>query len=195
MIEGNGEVFGVGSNRDQPFWVATDVEKDSTFIIYDFGRAFCQAKWESSAGELPCPGRIGDRDGFVYLLETPELENRSENEPALWTHPEMVKNGWISGTYPRIRIKDTYRFAADIGCLADYRKCSVTFEVYYQVGNEDLKLLDKWNESYDGVITRVDVDLSFLAGESVRFVLAVRVHGGSPTEAAAFWLIPQIRLP
>jgi hypothetical protein len=195
MIQGRGETFGSGSNQNQPFWVQIDVENDSAFIIYDFGRAFCQAKWESSAGVLPCPGTIGDRDGFVYLWENPDLENRHENEPALWTNPEMVKNGWISGTYPKIRIKDTYRFAADIGCLAGYNKCSVTFELYYQDGNDKLAMLGKWNEVYDGSITRVDVDLSFLAGQSIRFVLAVRVNGGSPSEAAAFWLVPQIRLP
>ena len=165
------------------------------YMIYNFSQSFCLAHWESGAGDLPCPGKIGDSDGFVYLLSDPNLENRRENEPVIWTHPEWLKDGWISGKYPTIRIKDTYRFMADVGCLADFRTCSVTFELYYQIDDKKLVLLGTWDEINDGNITRIDIDLSFLAGESVHFILAARVNGGRPEHAAAFWLVPQIRIP
>jgi Ig-like domain from next to BRCA1 gene len=195
MLEGGGDVFGGGSNGDQPFWVLVEVVDNPQYIVYNFAQNYCRGTWESGAGQLPCPGKIGDPDGFVYLLSNPNLETHRENEPVIWTNPDWEKDGWISGRYPTIRIKDSYRFMADIGCLGDFRKCSVTFELYYELASDNIQLLGTWDEVNDGVITRVDLDLSFLAGKSVHLILVTRVNGGPPDQAAGFWLVPQIRTP
>jgi hypothetical protein len=128
----------------------------------------------------------------VIRLNEPNQENRKENEPALWTNPEMKNDGWITGTYPEIKIKKGDHFLADIGCLADSEKCDVIFRLNYRIGDGPVKTLGEWHEVYDGQITRVDVDLSDLDGKSVKFILTVLANG-SYKDDAAFWLMPQIR--
>ena len=41
-------------------------------------------------------------------------------------------------------------------------------------------------------MTEIDIDLSFLAGETVSFILVAEVNGGDPKEAEAFWFSPRI---
>ena len=49
----------------------------------------------------------------------------------------------------------------------------------------------RWDESYDGTTTNIAVDLTPLAGETVRFVLTVR-DNGNPLGDYAIWFMPQI---
>ena len=58
----------------------------------------------------------------------------------------------------------------------------------------NLKDIGEWQESYDGNITRIELDLSSLADKSVRLVLIVDANGKSK-EDAAFWLNPHIQRP
>lgn len=193
MLEDDaGERFGLGSKADRVFWVEIRVKEVDSGTAYSFVEAVCQADWESSeADELPCPGEIDDPDGFVVVLDEPDQENRRENEPALWTNPARENDGWIKGTFPAIKIKDGDHFLADVGCLADYTKCLVIFEVSYQVEGKKAQSLGTWHEEYDGEITRIDIDLSDLSGKSVKFILTVKANG-SFRDDAAFWLVPQI---
>jgi len=183
--------FGVGSSAKQPLIVMIEVKKGDTGVIYDFTTNYCAAEWESNAGDLSCPGEEGDSDGFVLRLGDPNLESRHENEPALWTNPELVKDGYISGIFPPIEIKSGDRFLADIGCLAENPKCDVIFLLRYDTGDDSGKL-DDWHEVYDEKVTRVDIDLSRFDGQHVQFELLVRANGPS-REDAAFWLVPRIQ--
>ena len=54
-----------------------------------------------------------------------------------------------------------------------------------------MRNLDTWNEVYDGDFTRVDIDLSPLAGKSVEFILTV-LNNGDNQEDWVFWLRPAI---
>jgi hypothetical protein len=190
LRDANGR-FGIGDSADKPFWVQIKVAEPTSGLVYNLANNFCTAEWESDAGSLPCPGSSNQDDGFVVRLPNPSLENRHENEPALWTNPERVDDGWITGTYPAFKIKDGDHFLADIGCLAGYPKCDVIFQLNYRVNGPGLKKLGEWNEVYDGKITRINVDLSDLAGKSVQFVLTVLANGSSKDDAA-FWLVPQV---
>jgi hypothetical protein len=125
------------------------------------------------------------------MLDSPDLETTREDELALWTRPNEVRNGWISGQYPAYRVRDGDRFVAEVGCLRDSRECQVSFQVDYQLSDGRVRNLGVWTESYDGSTTRIDADLSSLAGDSVRFFLSV-YNEGEPEEADAFWLVPHI---
>ena len=183
--------FGGGSNARNPLTVEIEVDERASGIVYDFVINYCAADWENKSTELDCPGNEGDEDGFVVRVDDPALESRLENEPALWTQPENVEEGLIQGTYPVYTVNEGDHFRATIGCLAGYTHCQVMFQLKYQIGDGDIKTIESWDEVYDGDTTRIDIDLSNLAGEKVKFILVVKADGSSRDDAA-FWLVPQI---
>jgi hypothetical protein len=125
-------------------------------------------------------------------LNSPKLEGgRSENEPALITHPEWINNGVISGRFPAFDVEDGDEFHAVIGCLFDAVACDITMQLNYRENGGDLQPLREWDEDYDGEFRNVEVDLSSLAGSSVEFVLAVQSNGTFDDDRA-FWLAPTI---
>lgn len=188
-----GQVFGIGEGAQKAFWVDIRVAAPpiSRYPL-DFAATYCSAAWESSAGRLACPGNWNDEQGSINLLDRPEIEtDRIEDELTLWMRPEETNNGWIRGIYPAYTVKAGDHFLADIGCLADNPGCDVTFSLDYQVGNS-VRNLGYWREVYDGSLTRVDIDLTPLAGQSVQFILSVTANN-RPSQANAFWLVPSIR--
>jgi len=192
LEDDSGEQFGLGSKADKVFWVEIRVKEVESGTAYSFVEAYCEADWENSEEEdLPCPGETDDSSGFVVRLDTPEQENRNENEPALWTQPPLEDEGWIKGTFPEVKIKDGDHFLADVGCLADYNKCNITFEVSYIEDDKKAQSLGKWTEEYDGEITRIDIDLSDLADKTIQIILIVKANDAHRDDAA-FWLVPQI---
>jgi hypothetical protein len=186
--------FGGGSGGTRPFFVQIEAIPNSNNIAYNFALDFCAARWQSDSGDLICPGTTSDPEGFAIMLHNAELETRQENEPVLWMQPYNEVNGWISGTYPAIDIQAGDRFQADIGCLAGYKKCNINFELWYRISNAPKKKIDTWQEFYDNHLTRIDLDLSPIAGNKVSFILVVYANS-NPDQAAGFWLMPQIRRP
>jgi hypothetical protein len=188
-----GANFGIGARADKPFWVDIQVVTTNTGYAFDFVANVCAANWRSSAHSLSCPGDANSQYGFVEVLNQPILETgKHENEPALWTHPEYARDGWITGIYPPYRVENGDRFLADLGCLEKSQGCDVTFHLNYQAPNGTVHSIASWHEVYDGKLTRAEVDLSPLAGKSVRFILSV-TNSGKPSAANAFWLVPSIR--
>lgn len=185
--------FGDGSEGTRPFFVQIEAIPNSKNIVYNFAANFCAARWESGSGDLICPGKEGDPNGFVTMLHKAWLETRSENEPTLWMQPNE-RDGWISGVFPAIEIQHGYHFQADIGCLAGYEKCNVNFELWYRLPNSPKKKIGTWQEYHDSHLTRINIDLSPLAGSKASFTLLV-IANSNPDQAAAFWLMPQIIIP
>ena len=194
MLQDGSTTFGAGSGAARPFFVQIEAIPNTSQIIYNFAVDFCAARWESSAGDRLCPGIQGDPNGFAIMLHKAEVETRKENEPALWMQPFNEKGGWITGTFPAIEIQAGYQFQAEIGCLASYEKCNVNFELWYRLPESPKKKLGVWQEYNDQHLTRVSIDLSPLAGQKASFILIVYANN-NPEQAAAFWLMPQIRLP
>jgi hypothetical protein len=187
----SGDLFGISSNAEEPFWVEIKVIEADKYA-YDFGANYCAAKWHSDAGRLDCPGESGDEDGFVLLVDRPLVEKeRLENETALVMGPEDEEEGWIQGEYPEIEVEPDYHFKAVVGCMDDSQDCDLVFRLYYRIDDGNLQTLWEVREVYDDNLTRVDVDLSSLEGEQVQFVLAVLANG-SPEDDRAFWLVPRI---
>jgi hypothetical protein len=188
----DGVAFGLGDGGDKPFFVQIVVGAQAPEVVYDFVTKYCDATWRSGAGDLSCPGTDSDPEGFIVKLSAPKLEGgRTENEPALFTHPEWVNNGVISGRFPAFDVEDGDEFHAVIGCLFDAVACDMTMQLNYRADGGALTPLREWDETYDGEFRVVEVDLSSLAGSSVEFVLAVQANGAF-NEDWAFWLSPRI---
>jgi hypothetical protein len=196
----DGVLFGLGSDGESPFWVQiivgpTPTPKPET--VYNFVANYCTASWVSGAGSLPCPGTDTDAEGFVIKKDNPKLENgTTDDEPALWTHPQWVNNGVISGRFPAFNVLEGDHFKTVIGCLYGGAACDVKFQITYRANGGGLELLDQWTESYDGTIRKIDIDLAAngLAGKSVEFSLVVQANGPS-NQDWAFWLLPRIEGP
>jgi hypothetical protein len=189
----SGRTFGIGPAANKPFWVEITVKNVVGPYPYDFVANMCAAAWRNSSRGLPCPGNPASELGSIVLLEAPRLETgKHENEPALWTRPEAIHNGEISGVYPAYRVQNGDRFMSDIGCLENSPRCDVTFIVDYQAAGQPVRNLGSWREVSDGRLRRLEIDLSGLAGQSVQFILRV-VNNGRPADANAFWLVPSIR--
>jgi len=192
MLRNKDGRFGIGDSADVAFWVQIKVKEVTSGEVYNFAENYCSADWATSKkDQLLCPGKGTEPSGFVLLLNNPELESRKENEPTLWTNPAMFDDGWITGTYPGIKIKTGDRFLVDVGCLADAKNCDVKFQINYRANGGAIKSLGEWHEVYDGQMTRIKLDLSSLDGQSVQFVLTVLANG-EYDEDAAFWLNPHI---
>jgi hypothetical protein len=183
--------FGTGSTAKNPLTVEIEVNENAIGVVYDFVINYCAAEWSNKTTELSCPGDEDDEDGFVIRLDDPALENRIENEPALWTQPEAITDGLIQGKFPEYSVQAGDHFRAAVGCLEGYERCQVIFQLKYQIGDGPILDLGRWDEDYDETTTDVDVDLSSLAGQKVKFILMVKADG-SPREDAAFWLVPHI---
>ena len=196
----NGLLFGLGDEADRPFWVQIVVGPTPTpqpETVYSFVDNYCSAGWRNATSEIEdCPGTQTDIVGFVIKRETPKLENGlTENEAALQTHPQWIDNGMISGRFPAFNVVDGDHFKTVIGCLykSGGSTCDIKFQLTYHADGGPLQLLGQWEESYDGTIRRIDIDLADkgLAGKSVEFSLVVLANGSS-TQDWAFWLLPRI---
>jgi hypothetical protein len=190
----DGEEFGVGSDGETPLTVAIRVVLPPDLgFRYDFTANYCQAAWKSGAGTIYCPTATNPEFGSISVVNQPTLETgHEENEETLLTRPQDKSNGTIAGTYPGFKVKNGDYIIADIGCLQDNQGCDVTFYIDYILSDGTVKHLDSWHEVYDRKITRINEDVSFLDGQTVKFVLGVKINA-KPSKANVFWLVPSIR--
>ncbi len=186
----SGALFGFGPQADSAFWV--DVKVGGVeYVAYDFANNYCDANWTNNDRDLPCPGDDNDETGFVMKLNTVTLEDGDpEDGPALFTLPKGRNNGFISGQYPSFTVREGDRFRSLINCEYRAKKCDVVFRLDYK-NNGKVKTLASWREVCEGKYYLVDLDLSALEDETVKFILVVSANG-SPTQDHAVWLNPRI---
>ena len=186
----SGVLFGVGAN-DANIYVDVRVS-GYTVTGYDLIANACDASWTNGSGiDLPCPGTIGDNQGFVVVMNSPQLEDGKSIGNALATYPEKGNNTSITGKYPKFGIESGDRFQAYIGCLENANDCDMIFRLQYQIGNGDIRTLGQWREVYEGQYYPLNIDLSFLSGQNVKFILTVYSNGSSK-EDFALWVMPRI---
>ena len=186
----NGALFGFGAQADTAFWVDIKVT-GSSYTAYSFVANYCDANWENESNALPCPGTDGDPNGFVIKLNAPVMENGvTEDEPGLLTSPQDINNGFIGGQYPAFTVQAGDRFRTIVNCQYNSKKCAVIFRLDYK-NTGQIKTLASWNEIYEGKYYPVDLDLSALAGQTVKFILVVSANGGQNNDNA-IWLNPHI---
>jgi len=192
LRSGSGEWFGYGKAASKAFWVDIEVVKPRGDYTYDFALNMCAAVWRSEDMRLPCPGYTTSEEGFVQLLDSPKLENRNEDELALWVHPNEERYGWLNGTYPTFKVQEGDHFKSWVGCLEGYGKCSLKFYLDYEDEDGKVRRLGEWIEEYDGEVTIIDFDLSELADKSVHFILGVEAITKNVDDAQGFWFVPVI---
>lgn len=185
----SGVIFGLGSGNSS-FYVDVTV-KGYTVTGYDFAANYCDAAWENNTRSLPCPGADGENRGFVMLLNSVKLEDGKARDNVLLTHPKRSDDGLIRGVYPAINIKSGDSFQALIGCQHKANDCDVYFRLEYQIGNGTIRTLGQWREVYEGQYYPVNIDLSSLSGEKVKFIFTVFANG-SGHEDYALWVAPRI---
>lgn len=183
-------LFGVG-NGDASIFVDVKVT-GYTVGAYDFFANACDADWTNGSGDdLPCPGTQGANEGFVIQLNSPKLEDGRSIGNGLLTYPEKGNNGLITGKFPKFRIEMGDRFQTYIGCLEKANDCDMIYRLQYQIGNGEIRTLGQWREVYEGESYPVNIDLSFLAGQNVKFIFTVLANGSSH-EDFALWITPRI---
>ncbi|QYK50103.1 MAG: hypothetical protein KF701_06815 [Anaerolineales bacterium] len=191
----NGYTFGVNGHANSvgvPFFALIRVGVPSSGIRYDFAANYCSASWSSNeAGSLPCPGANSGTQGFVLVLQNPQLETRDEDEPAIWPRPNHASNGFIRGVYPEFTVQNGDRFRTQVGCLKNNPNCHLQFTFSYILNGTET-VLGTWNEKLEGLAKDVNVDLSSLAGKTVRFVLTVKPNNTDYAQANGFWFVPRI---
>ena len=183
LRDANGVLFAF-NNPDATFWAEVEVAGAAVtaapvapqpFSSLDVG--YCSAQWSSGLGNLPCPGKAGDLAGFVFSDSTPMLENGVEDdELGLWLGVQDVKDGYIKGVYPEVTIGSAVQFSAVLSCDRAQSACDARVSFGYLEGGSE-QWLDSWHEVNDGAFNRVNVDLSALAGRSVRLMLKVDALG------------------
>lgn len=183
--------FGTGLNANNPVWVEIDVE-GSQQITFDFVKDVCKATWVSGAGQLSCPSQEGDARGFVLLVRNPLLESGvPDARPAILIGPQYIENGYTIGIFPAYTVQPGDRFQTTLSCKSTATDCFVVLRLDYQIGFGPIQTISSYLERNEGNSYPVEVDLSFLAGQDVKFVLTT-FTAGAPTDDVALWIAPRI---
>ena len=195
LRDDKGMLFGLGATSVS-FYADIKVSGvSSSKYALDLATSYCTATWKNGSNTLTCPSPDNDSRGFVKLLTSPKLETgQIDDEPGVLTNPQVITDGYIQGTYPSVRVENGYHFKSIVGCEYNATSCSVKFQLQYRIGDGSVETLGSWNETYEGNFTKVDVDLSSLAGKDVKFILTVSANGSSNGDRA-LWLHPRITKP
>lgn len=188
MLRGpNNNPFGTGPNGASPFFVLISVADE-----YSFAEHACSAKWSTAAGDLPCPGKEDDQQGFVIPVENPKMEDGQEREGlGILVKAQPAAGGYIVGRFPQIAVPEASDFRAEISCQHGAEGCYVRFRVTYQIEDGPEIVLGEWNEGYEGGTGRAVADLDALAGKAVSFNLYLYA-AGTPEASRGIWFFPRI---
>lgn len=183
--------------QNKSFFV--EVKVGLTSSGYDFHSRASEATWASGAGSLTFGGPDTNADGFVMYRNNQKVEDGSSASKVLEMYPQWVNDGAITGRYPAYIVRTGEHFTAKIGFLANSDgTCgsgNVKFQFNYREGGVlHNPALGEWNETCNGTLTSVDIDLKDLVGKKVEFVLVVMANGPA-TQDMAVWISPQISVP
>ena len=188
----SGVLFGIGSNANSSWWVSIRVTGSTqTGVVYDFGAQAESAAWSSGAGGLTFPGTDGDAKGFALRIANAKYESGAlAKEPTLLVGPQQVSNGYIQGRYADFTVQNGDRFQTTVGCAEGATSCYVTFRLDYEVGGT-VRTFWSFRERFEGLTYNANINLSPLAGQTVKFILHVNAYG-SPVGDRALWGNPVI---
>jgi hypothetical protein len=122
---------------------------------------------------------MGDPKGFVYYLDAPQLEDGTIGQHGFLSAPDNVTNGIIEGFFSPIAIQKGDHFQGVLGCKYEAKQCDIVFQVDYQIDSYPTQKLATVFEHSDGEYTKLDIDLSALAGQNVMFILTTFTNGPS----------------
>jgi Ig-like domain from next to BRCA1 gene len=188
----SGALFGIGFNSSKSWWVEINVRgTPTTNVAYDFTANAGSATWSSGAGGLSFPGTDGDAKGFALKLDKPNFESGVvASQPGLLVSPQQITNGFIQARYPDFTVQSGDRFQATVGCQAGATSCYVAYRLDYEV-NGTIRTFWTFREKFEGLTYNANLNLSPLAGQTVKFILYVSAWG-SPIGDRALWGNPVI---
>jgi hypothetical protein len=191
LSNASGTRFGIGTTPVLPIWAYIFVV-ESNMVAFDFVANAPYAEWKSGGGILPYPGTSGDGRGYALKLDYPKLEDGSfDPQPALLMVPQNRYDGYIQATYPEFLVQQGDQLNLLVNCNHDAVSCYVTFRVNYRLPSGAVRTLWQGREVYEGHVRRANVDLSPLAGQSVKFILMVLATGSTSGDLAV-WGAPRI---
>lgn len=187
----SGDVF---FGADKGIWVAIKVVSyNNKFILVN---NICDALWRNSTSDttapLPCPGKDGDANGYVYRTDTPKFYSRSDDEPSIVVGPQQVSDGVIVGTFPPVLVPSGSQFRTFVGCGEKMTNCNARVTITSQVGDgQETTLKDLTQQASDFNPLSVDLDSAGLSGQNVVFRFYVRANGSASQDKIIF-LSPMI---
>jgi hypothetical protein len=186
-----GVTFGM-SPDDEPLSLSITVGSHQS-IALDLTESACQAEWTSSTGSVDCPETEDIAGGFVNPVESTTGEGGiGFTQPGLEVIPNEGPGGAIMGTYGLLQIQPGDSFHAILACADNQPDCSLVFELLYDPGDHHLVSVRRWVEVTDGTHQKVVVDLSSLAGETIRLILSVSSQTGTTYDNKGLWITPMI---
>ena len=188
-----GDLFGASPTANRPFWVDIKVKAPAVVgTVYDFVENACSAQWFSGYGTLPCKGKDKDPNGFVLIQNSAKLEDGTTSfNPSLLTAPQNIFNGYIRAVYPSFRIRSGDHLKTIVNCEGGATSCGVLFRIDYQLSDGIVRDLWAFGEQYDRKYYSLDLDLTPLAGQDVKFVLTILSLGDASGDRA-LWVGPRI---
>ncbi|MGE5378368.1 MAG: NBR1-Ig-like domain-containing protein [Bacteroidota bacterium] len=188
----SGSKFGIGYNANKPWWVEIVVPGGGPGGTgYDFAAKADSATWSSGAGTLTFPGTQGDARGYAIRLTNAVFESgATASQSSLLMSPQQVTNGFIQGRFTDYTVASGDRFQATVGCQQGATSCYVQYRLDYETGGT-IRTFWTWKERYEGLTYNVNLDLSPLAGQTVKFILYINAYG-SPVGDQALWGNPVI---
>jgi len=155
---------------------------------YDFLEKFCDAQWGNASQDLPCLERTATTKVLFLSKIRPKWKTAVPRRvKVLMTFPQAIKDGLITGKYPGFNVQTGDRFQAWINCMYKANDCNMIYKLQYQIGKGAVQTLGQWNEVYEGQHYVINIDLSALNGQKVKFILTVLANG-SPHEDYALWI-------
>jgi hypothetical protein len=188
----SGTPFGIGYNALKDWWVEINVTGSTTTgTAYDFTANAGSATWSSGAGGLSFPGTEGDAKGFALKLDKPNFESGvTASQAGMLFSPQQITNGFIQAEYPDFTVQSGDRFQATVGCQAGATSCYVAYRLDYKVGTT-IRTFWTFRERFEGLTYNANLDLTPLAGQTVKFILYISAYG-SPVGDRALWGNPII---
>jgi len=192
LKDGAGQQFGVGWSGSVAIFALINVVAPPS-VAYDFTAQAPSAIWTSGVpGSLSFPGSPGDSIGAVYSDPAPHFENNvTASKPGLVVSPNDAYNGFIEGYYTGYTVQKGDRFQTTVGCEYGHSACYVAFSLKYQIGSGPVHTLWTFRERYEGLTYSANVNLDWLAGKTVNFILNMSAYG-SPVGDSAIWGHPVI---
>jgi Ig-like domain from next to BRCA1 gene len=188
----SGTAFGIGYAANRSWWVEINVNgTPTTGVAYNFTDRASAATWSSGAGGLSFPGADGDAKGFALKIDKPNFESGVvASQPGLLVSPQQITNGFIQGRFEDFTVQSGDRFQATVGCQAGATSCYVAYRLDYEV-NGTIRTFWTFREKFEGLTYNANLNLSPLAGQTVKFILYISAYG-SPVGDRALWGNPVI---
>jgi hypothetical protein len=203
----SGAIFGLGNNN-LPFWIKIKVVSPATptptpapagSVTLDFLDKAPGAEWQNASKVLTWGDPANPQDGVVNYLYNLTLSDGIFYEKVLATYPQVVENGVIRGVFSPYFVQSGDYFKAKVGINPGCTAGQVKFQLGYILTGTPTPtpmaepvVFREWTKTCDGNLLELDVDLSSLAGKTLRWVLSVHADG-SPDQDQAIWVKPRIQ--